>query len=62
MDKFKSNELLQSLMQGGPEIVRKLMPMATREIVEPMLEKTDLIKFGADLMASAIYHGKQDVV
>jgi len=62
MEGLKSKELLQSLMNGGPDIVRKLMPMATREMIEPMLEKTDMLKFGGDLLASAIFHGKADIV
>jgi len=62
MDKLKNNELLQSLMNGGPDIVRKLMPMATKDMIEPMLEKTDLLKFGGDLLASACQHGKADIL
>ena len=43
-------------------MMMKLMPMATREIAEPMLEKVDLMKWGAELMREAINHGKNDIV
>jgi len=49
-------------MSGGPEMMMKLMPMATREIAEPMLEKVDLLKWGSELMREAINHGKTDIV
>jgi len=49
-------------MNGGPDMIRKLMPMANREMAEPFLEKVDILKYGGDLLQAAAYHGKHDVL
>ena len=53
---------MKSLMNGGPELIRQYMPFATRDMVEQFLQNTDLLRFGGDLLQSAAFHGKADVV
>lgn len=51
-------ELLQQVMANAlgnnprdpASVLRRLMPMANRELLEPMLDKVDLLKFGPDIV------------
>ena len=36
--------------------------MASREMIEPMLAKTDMMKYGGDLIQAACKHGKHDIL
>lgn len=51
-------------MNGGPDIIRKTMPYANKEMIEQFLASgnTDLLKYGGDILQSAAFHGKADIV
>lgn len=64
MNSKDSQNLMRSLMAGGPDIIRKTMPFANKEMIENFLSQgnTDMLKFGGDLLQAAAFHGKAEIV
>tara|TARA_B110000285_G_scaffold233275_1_gene306558 strand:- start:1876 stop:3093 length:1218 start_codon:yes stop_codon:yes gene_type:complete len=42
--------------------IRKFMPLGDKGLLEPLIEKVDLLKFGPDIAQSAVAHGKHEIV
>jgi len=56
--------MLQQIMnpRDPASTVRKLIPIGDANLLGPMIEKVDLLKFGGDLMQAACTQGKKDIV
>jgi hypothetical protein len=43
-------------------MIRKMMPVGEMKLIRPLIENIDLVKFGPDIMHSAISNGKHEIV
>lgn len=60
---FNPDMLSQLLNPRDPAAaLRQFIALGSRELVEPLLEKVDILKFGGDLLQAAAFHGKTDIV
>ena len=57
-------ELLQQLMNPRDPLgaIRKFMPLGDKGLLEPLIEKLDLLKYGADIAQSAVSLGKHEIL
>ena len=57
------NSLLATMSGGDPtKALRPLIQIGNLAIIEPMLEKVDMLKYGADLLQIACKEGQSEVV
>jgi len=59
-----SPDFLQQLMnpRDPAGAIKKFMPLGDKSLLEPLIEKVDLLKFGPDIAQSAVSLGKHEIL